>query len=139
MVGIAFPLLGGAVVLVPATARCRPAATRPWFRRFAVVAGPPAVAALLAGWTLTEVGRQPWIAYRVMRVDEAVTDVGWIWRSLAMIVAVYASMTVFGSIVRAMSRRWRDGGDLRYAYGPEDEEDDDSVMSRRHAGPGGQH
>lgn len=54
---------------------------------------------------VTEVGRQPWIVYGVMRVDEAVTDAGWIWWSLTTIVMVYASMTVFGAVVlRAMSR-----------------------------------
>jgi cytochrome d ubiquinol oxidase subunit I len=29
--------------------------------------------ALIAGWITTEVGRQPWIVYDVMRVDQAVT------------------------------------------------------------------
>jgi cytochrome d ubiquinol oxidase subunit I len=71
---------------------------------------------------VTEVGRQPWIAYRVLRVDQAVTDVGWIWVSFLVIVAVYASMTVIGTrIIRSMSRRWRDGGaELRTPYGPDE-------------------
>ena len=38
-----------------------------------VLAGPLSVVALIAGWITTEVGRQPWIVYDVMRVDAAVT------------------------------------------------------------------
>jgi len=94
------------------------------FKQAAAIAGPASVVALLAGWIVTEVGRQPWIVYGVMRVDEAVTDAGWIWWSLLTIVVVYASMTVFGTVVlRAMSRRWREGlEDQRVPYGPEEAE-----------------
>ncbi|HEV3292773.1 MAG TPA: cytochrome ubiquinol oxidase subunit I, partial [Streptosporangiaceae bacterium] len=38
-----------------------------------LAAGPLSVVALIAGWITTEVGRQPWIVYDVMRVDAAVT------------------------------------------------------------------
>jgi cytochrome bd-type quinol oxidase subunit 1 len=31
------------------------------------------IVALIAGWITTEVGRQPWIVYDVMKVDQAVT------------------------------------------------------------------
>jgi cytochrome d ubiquinol oxidase subunit I len=44
-----------------------------WFYRALVVAGPLAVVALIAGWVVTEVGRQPWVVYGVMRTDAAVT------------------------------------------------------------------
>ena len=44
-----------------------------WFYRALVVAGPASVAALIAGWVVTEVGRQPWVVYRVMRTAAAVT------------------------------------------------------------------
>ncbi|MFL5865192.1 MAG: cytochrome ubiquinol oxidase subunit I [Solirubrobacteraceae bacterium] len=45
----------------------------PWFYRALVVAGPLAVVALIAGWVVTEVGRQPWVVYRVMPTNAAVT------------------------------------------------------------------
>jgi cytochrome d ubiquinol oxidase subunit I len=38
-----------------------------------VVAGPLSVVALIAGWVVTEVGRQPWVVYHVMTTAEAVT------------------------------------------------------------------
>src|ERR687892_228654 len=45
----------------------------PWFYRAVVAAGPLALVALIAGWIVTEVGRQPWIVYEFMRTEEAVT------------------------------------------------------------------
>jgi cytochrome d ubiquinol oxidase subunit I len=44
-----------------------------WFYRALVLAGPAAVVALISGWVVTEVGRQPWVVYRVMRSADAVT------------------------------------------------------------------
>jgi cytochrome bd ubiquinol oxidase subunit I len=44
-----------------------------WFYRALVVAGPLSVVALIAGWVVTEVGRQPWVVYRVMTTAAAVT------------------------------------------------------------------
>jgi cytochrome d ubiquinol oxidase subunit I len=47
--------------------------TARWFYWAVVLAGPLSVVALISGWITTEVGRQPWIVYEVMRVDAAVT------------------------------------------------------------------
>ena len=44
-----------------------------WFYRALVVAGPLSVVALIAGWVVTEVGRQPWVVYRMMTTAAAVT------------------------------------------------------------------
>jgi len=44
-----------------------------WFLRALVVAAPLGFIAIETGWTVTEVGRQPWIIYGVMRTSEAVT------------------------------------------------------------------
>jgi cytochrome d ubiquinol oxidase subunit I len=44
-----------------------------WFLRSLVIAAPAGMLAIEAGWTVTEVGRQPWIIYGVMRTSEAVT------------------------------------------------------------------
>jgi cytochrome d ubiquinol oxidase subunit I len=85
-----------------------------------VLAGPAAVVALEAGWTTTEVGRQPWIVHEVLRVSDAVTPNGGVWISLALIVVVYVGMATAATIViRSMSRRWREGDvDLPTPYGP---------------------
>lgn len=44
-----------------------------WFMRLLVASSPLGFIAIETGWTVTEVGRQPWIIYGVMRVREAVT------------------------------------------------------------------
>ena len=50
------------------------AAARRWFYRALALAGPGRRSSrLIAGWVTTEVGRQPWVVYRVMRTDQAVT------------------------------------------------------------------
>jgi cytochrome bd ubiquinol oxidase subunit I len=71
----------------------RPPAS-PWFYRAAVAAGPLATVALLCGWITTEVGRQPWIVYEVMRVDQAVTGADGIPFGYGFVAAVYALLTV---------------------------------------------
>jgi cytochrome d ubiquinol oxidase subunit I len=44
-----------------------------WFLRVLVIAAPLGFIAIETGWVVTEVGRQPWIIYGVMRTSEAVT------------------------------------------------------------------
>ena len=46
-----------------------------WFLRGIVAAGPLGFIAIEAGWAVTELGRQPWIIYNVMRTEDAVTPV----------------------------------------------------------------
>ncbi len=91
-----------------------------WFLRALVASGPAAIVAMETGWITTEVGRQPWIVHRLLRTEDAVTDAGFIWISLAVLVVVYAGMTVGATLViRSMSRRWQAGEhDLESPYGP---------------------
>jgi cytochrome d ubiquinol oxidase subunit I len=93
-----------------------------WFLRLAVVAGVASVAALELGWMVTELGRQPWIVYRVMRVRDAASDVaGGLWVSFVVMLVVYVGMFVGAALVlRSMARRWRRGEslDLPTPYGP---------------------
>ncbi|MDT4893707.1 MAG: cytochrome bd ubiquinol oxidase subunit [Pseudonocardiales bacterium] len=60
-----------------------------WFYRALALAGPAAVVALIAGWVTTEVGRQPWVVYRVMRTNEAVTSASGIPVSYAVLALTY--------------------------------------------------
>jgi cytochrome d ubiquinol oxidase subunit I len=59
-----------------------------------VLAGPATFLAIEAGWIVTEVGRQPWIVYRVMRTADAVTSHGSVGWWLAGTVAVYVFLGV---------------------------------------------
>jgi cytochrome d ubiquinol oxidase subunit I len=92
------------------------------FLRFAAAGGPLAVLAMESGWIATEVGRQPWIVYGVMRTPEAVGDyTSRLWWLLGTTSVVYAAMTVGAVVVlRSMARRWRTGeAELPSPYGPE--------------------
>lgn len=46
-----------------------------WFFKLALWLSPLGFLALEAGWTVTEVGRQPWIIYGVMKTKDAVSSV----------------------------------------------------------------
>ena len=62
------------------------------FYRAVMVAGPLSLVALIAGWITTEVGRQPWIVYEVMRTSQAVTAAGNLEIGYATLVAVYLAL-----------------------------------------------
>jgi cytochrome d ubiquinol oxidase subunit I len=91
-----------------------------WFLRFAVVAGPLAVVALECGWVATEVGRQPWTVWQVLRTTDAASTNAGLWWSYAGVLVIYLGMTVGAFVVlRSMARRWRAGEmDLPTPYGP---------------------
>jgi cytochrome d ubiquinol oxidase subunit I len=64
------------------------------------------VVALIAGWIVTEVGRQPWIVYELMRVEEAVTGADGIPVGYATLVVVYVGLyTVALYMLRRLARR----------------------------------
>jgi cytochrome d ubiquinol oxidase subunit I len=102
--------------------RRRDYATSRWFLRVASISGSAAVAALEAGWIVTEVGRQPWVVYNVLRTEDAVTDHGGIWLTFAIIVTLYALVaTGLIGTLRVLARRWRsedEGADSDVPYGP---------------------
>ncbi|MBD3784727.1 MAG: cytochrome ubiquinol oxidase subunit I, partial [Micrococcales bacterium] len=110
MVGIGTLLAGVVVVYWLARWRGYELRDNPWFLRFAVVAGPLAVVALEAGWVATEVGRQPWTVWQVLRTTDAASTSTGLWWSYAGASIVYVAMTVGAFVVlRSMARRWRAG------------------------------
>jgi cytochrome d ubiquinol oxidase subunit I len=64
------------------------------FYQALVLAGPLAYIALVAGWVTTEVGRQPWVVYGVMRTQDAVTGATGIPVSYGILAATYALLAV---------------------------------------------
>ena len=65
-----------------------------WFYRAVVTAGPLSVVALISGWVVTEVGRQPWVVYRVMPTAAAVTGAHGIPVGYGVLAASYAVVAV---------------------------------------------
>ena len=80
-----------------------------WFYRAVVAAGPLALLALLCGWITTEVGRQPWIVYGLMRTDDAVTGADGIPVGYATLAAVYAGLIAV--VLYLLRRLAREGPD----------------------------
>ena len=82
-----------------------------WFLRAAAASGVLAVIAMEAGWIVTEVGRQPWIVYNIMKVEDAVTGNTGVWISFGAVVVLYLAVGVTTILVlRGMSRRFRRAG-----------------------------
>ena len=74
-----------------------------------------------AGWVVSEVGRQPWIVYNLMKVEDAATANTGVWVTFILVVALYLGLGVTTILVlRNMSRRFRrnDVDDHDVPYGP---------------------
>ena len=65
-----------------------------WFLRGMVAAGPLGLIAIEAGWMVTELGRQPWIIYNVMRTEEAVTPMPGIAVPFVVFTVIYLFLSV---------------------------------------------
>jgi cytochrome d ubiquinol oxidase subunit I len=68
-----------------------------WFLRFAVLMGPSGLIALIAGWLTTEIGRQPWVVYGVMRTRDAVSNHSALALTLSLGVFIVMYFIVFGT------------------------------------------
>ncbi|MBI2394362.1 MAG: cytochrome ubiquinol oxidase subunit I [Deltaproteobacteria bacterium] len=93
MVGAGFALVavGVAFFLVR---RLRRGETPRWLLGVVAAAAPLGFVALEAGWIVTEVGRQPWIIYRVMRTRDAITPRADVGVTLATYTALYFVLAV---------------------------------------------
>jgi cytochrome d ubiquinol oxidase subunit I len=93
-----------------------------WFLRAAACSGVAAVVTMEAGWVVTEVGRQPWIVYNMMKVEDAATANTGVWVTFIAVIVLYAGLGTTAIVVlRAMSKRFRRTGgfvDNDVPYGP---------------------
>jgi cytochrome d ubiquinol oxidase subunit I len=92
MVGSGLAIL--ALALLYWLARWRKREPGRWLLRGLVLSGALAVAAMEAGWIVTEVGRQPWIIYNVMLTAQAVTPAPGVWVTFAGFVVLYVLLAV---------------------------------------------
>jgi cytochrome d ubiquinol oxidase subunit I len=120
MVGIGILLALVVIVYWLLRWRGRDLTGRRWFLWFCVIAGPLAVLSVELGWVATEVGRQPWTVWQVLRTRDAASMNSGLWWTYAGVLVIYLGMTVAAYVVlRSMVRRWRAGDrDVPSPYGP---------------------
>ncbi len=117
--------------------RRRDYATTRWFLRAAAVAGFGSVIALESGWIVTEVGRQPWVVFNILRTADAVTHAPGVQTTFVGVIVLYTALGVALLLaLRALRRRWaaQDAAAGGRAFG---EVTDDSIPYGPHQEPGG--
>jgi cytochrome bd ubiquinol oxidase subunit I len=93
------------------------------------VSGLAAIVAMECGWVVTEVGRQPWVVYRLQTTTQAATTNGGVITSLSIVLVGYAVLgAATVAILRMLARRWRRGeaseaAEVAVPYGPPEEAD----------------
>jgi cytochrome d ubiquinol oxidase subunit I len=94
MVGLGMIMLGIAILYFIALWKKKSWLKSRWLLKLFVIATPMGFIAVEAGWTVTEVGRQPWIIHNVMRTADAVTPMPGIAYSFYLFTAVYFSLAI---------------------------------------------
>ena len=89
--------------------------TKRWFYKLFMIATPFGYIALEAGWTVTEVGRQPWIIYAIMRTVDSITPMPGIQYSFYIFTFVFITLSII--LVFLMNRQIQMVAKL---YDPED-------------------
>jgi cytochrome bd ubiquinol oxidase subunit I len=121
MIGLGFLLLLAGLWALYEWWRRRQLPPQRLFWLAGAVSGLAAIGALECGWVVTEVGRQPWVVYRLLTTSQAATTNSGVVASLSAVIVVYAVLGVSTIVIlRMLARRWR-GDDLRDAavpYGP---------------------
>ncbi len=86
--------------------------------RMALWMGPTGLVAMLAGWYTTELGRQPWVVYGVMRTADAATPHGVFELSLTLALFVIVYFLVFGAGVLYLLRLMAQAPESSAAHTP---------------------
>jgi len=129
MVGLGLLLLAAGLTSLALRWRGRFYTTR-WFQYCAVALAPAGFVAMLAGWVVTEAGRQPYTVYGLLRTDHsnsAMALPGMI-TSMGLILAVYAVIYGAGfvmtvNILRRAPAEGEDGPHPRLAQAPAGNDD----------------
>jgi len=94
MVALGMAMMGLGLIYLIALWKKKSWFDKNWFMRLFVLATPVGFIAVEAGWTVTEVGRQPWIIHGIMRTADAVTPMPGIHYSFYLFTAVYFSLSL---------------------------------------------
>ncbi|PAW94376.1 cytochrome ubiquinol oxidase subunit I [Mucilaginibacter sp. MD40] len=94
MVGLGMAMMALGVIYLLAIWKKRNWFNKGWFLKLFIAATPIGFIAVEAGWTVTEVGRQPWIIQGVMRTADAVTPMPGIHYSFYLFTVVYFTLSI---------------------------------------------
>jgi cytochrome d ubiquinol oxidase subunit I len=86
--------------------RNQPVPLRIWLLRGLAIMGPLSFVALEAGWIVTEGGRQPWVIYNIMRVEDGVTTTPGLGITLFLFIGIYLLLAV--TLIALLLRLGRD-------------------------------
>ena len=89
MVGLGMLMVALAIMYFIALLKKRNWFGKAWFLKLFAFATPIGFIAVEAGWTVTEVGRQPWIIQGILRTSAAVTPVQGLWASMFVYTGLY--------------------------------------------------
>lgn len=93
MVGAGFFLAGVSLLYLLFSIKWRHILMKKWWLILIACTTPLGFMAVEAGWTVTEVGRQPWIIYNVMRTKDAISSMPGLQYSFYAITSVYVLLT----------------------------------------------
>ncbi|WP_413739953.1 cytochrome ubiquinol oxidase subunit I [Sodalis sp. RH14] len=79
------------------------------FHQFVLYMGPSGLLAIIAGWFTTEIGRQPWVVYGLLRTRDAVSAHGALHMSISLLAFIVVYFAVFGTGIIYMLRLIRQG------------------------------
>jgi cytochrome d ubiquinol oxidase subunit I len=114
-------LLGAGLWALVVWRRRRALPEHRWFWWLAAACGPAALVAMECGWIVTEVGRQPWVVYRLLTTAQAATTNRGVIASLSAVIVLYAVLGVATVLIlRLLARHWREGDGCEHSvpYGP---------------------
>ena len=94
MVGLGMVLVGLSLLFFFSRWKKKEWIHQRWFLWLFVLGTPLGFVALEAGWTVTEVGRQPWIIYGILRTKDAVSPIPGIAYSLYLFIGIYLTLAI---------------------------------------------
>ena len=94
MVGLGMAMMAAGLLYLFALIKKHSWFEKKWFLKLFVAATPIGFIAVEAGWIVTEVGRQPWIIYKIMRTADAVTPMPGIQYSFYLFTLVYFTLSL---------------------------------------------
>lgn len=117
MVGLGMVLMGLGLLFFFSNWKKKEWMRKDWFLRLFALATPLGFIAVEAGWTVTEVGRQPWIIYKILRTEDAVSPIPGIAYSFYLFTAIYVSLALVVTFllirqIKAVPTSLKDSGEM---------------------------